>query len=135
MKKFIIASALACGLLTTSCTTVPGTDPITGNPIATEVTNIQAIAVQICAFEPTVATVTGILATFVPGASPVAAITNQVAQSICSAVTAKAGRLGGSMMVNGVPINGSFVARNRKGGRKGSPMVNGVVVDGHFVGQ
>lgn len=130
MKKFLVLAALALG----GCSTVPGVDPITGNPIATEVANIQAQAVQICAFEPTAATVTNILATFIPGASPVTAIINQVAQSICGAVTAKSFRIGqGAAMVNGIPVNGSFVAR-RRGGRYRSPMVNGVVVDGHFVG-
>ena len=112
MKRFLISTALACGLLTSSCTTVPGVDPITGNPIATEITNIQALAVQICAFQPTAATVAAILATFVPGAAPVTEIINQVAQSICGAVTAKAYRRGarhGFARVNGVPIDGQFV--------------------------
>jgi hypothetical protein len=74
MKKFLIVPALACSLLASSCTTVPGVDPITGNSIATEITNVQALAVQICSFQPTAATVSAIIATFVPGASPVEAI-------------------------------------------------------------
>src|ERR1017187_1481286 len=135
MNKFLVASALAGSLFVASCTTVPGVDPITGNPISTEVTNITAAAVAICGFEPTAATVTNILATFIPGASPVAAIVNQVAGSICNAVTAKAVRLGGiAPQVNGVTISGRFVQRGRHGVKHGAS-VNGVVVDGHFVNQ
>lgn len=130
MKKFLVLAALALS----GCSTVPGVDPITGNPIATEVTKIQAAAVKGCSFEPTFATVSDILATFIPGASPVTAIIDQVAKSICDAVTAKSFRLGqGAAMVNGIPVNGSFVARKRSG-RYRSPMVNGVVIDGRFVG-
>jgi len=116
MNKFVIATALSGSVLLSSCATVPGVDPITGKPVATEVANITATAITICGFEPTAATVTNILATFIPGASPIAAIVEQVAQSICNAVTAKGGRYGGAApQVNGVPIDGHFIKRARHG--------------------
>lgn len=114
MKRFLASSAIVGALLLGSCTTVPGVDPITGQPIATEVANIQALAVQICAFQPTAATVTAILGTLIPGASPVTTVINQVASSICAAVTKPAFRAGGAFPeVNGIPIQGHFVAGRR----------------------
>ena len=116
MNKFLIASALSSAVLLSSCATVPGVDPITGKPVATEVANITAAAVAICGFEPTAATVTNILASFIPGASPIVMIVDQVARSICSAVTAKGARYGGAApQVNGVTIQGHFVQRARHG--------------------
>jgi len=118
MNKFLIASALAGSLVLASCATVPGIDPITKNPIANEVTNITAAAIAICGFQPTAATITNILATFIPGASPITNIINQVAGSICNAVTTKSARYGGAApQVNGVPIQGRFVQSRRHGVR------------------
>jgi hypothetical protein len=117
MRKFLGKVAVAGSLLLGGCaTTGTGIDPITGNPIATEIANIEAQAVKYCGFLPTEATITAILATLVPGAAPVTVIINQVAQSICAAVVpAASGRLRGAAwpQVNGVPINGHFV----RGGR------------------
>ena len=112
MKRFLIVPALALGLLVSSCATVPGVDPITGGQITTEVTNVQEAATQICGFLPTASTVTNILASFITGASPIATVVNQVAASICSAVTAKSLRRGaGPPRVRGVAIHGTFVRR------------------------
>ena len=117
MRKFLASTVVAGSLLLGGCaTTGTGIDPITGQPIATEIANVQALAVQICAFQPTEATVAAILATLVPGAAPVATVITQAAQAICAAVASPAGRLRGAAWpeVNGVPINGHFVSR---GGR------------------
>jgi hypothetical protein len=119
MRNLLASAVVAGSLLLGGCATTgttTGTDPITGQPIATEIANVQALAVKICAFQPTEATVAAILATLVPGAAPVTAIISQVAASICSAVAAPAARLRGAAWpeVNGVPINGHFVSR---GGR------------------
>ena len=134
MNKFFISTALAGSLLMAGCSTVPGVDPITGNPIATEVAQITAAAIAICSFEPTAATVTAILGTLIPGAAPVTQVINQTANAICAAVVPKAARLGGaySAKVNGIPINGRFV-QSRRHGVKHRATVNGIFVDGQFV--
>ena len=114
MNKFLLASALSGSLLVASCATVPTVDPITGTKVVPEVTKIMTSAVAICGFEPTAATVAAILASFIPGASPIASIVNQVASSICNAVTAKSARYGGAApSVNGIAIAGHFVQSGR----------------------
>jgi hypothetical protein len=117
MRKFLASTAVAGSLLLGGCaTTGTGVDPITGQPIATEIANIQALAVKICGFQPTEATVAAIVATFIPGSASIVTIINQVAQSICAAVVpAASGRLRGAAWpeVNGVPINGHFVSSGR----------------------
>jgi len=116
MNRLLIASALSSALLLSSCATVPGVDPITGTSMTTEVNAAIAKAIQICGYQPTFATVTNIIATFIPGASPISAIADQVGRAVCSAVTAKGARYGGAApQVNGVPINGHFVQRARHG--------------------
>ncbi len=111
MRKLLISASLACGLLTSSCTTLtPGVDPITGGNIAAEITQVQALATQICAFEPTAQTIAAILSTFAPGVAPISAIVFQAANSICSAVSTKSYRRGaGLVKVRGVAIFGRFV--------------------------
>ncbi len=120
-RKRIIISALFAGTLS-GCATVPGAVPTggvapSGNLVVTEVIKVQALTVRLCAFEPTAATVAAILASLVPGAAPVTALVSQIAQSICSAVTApKIVAFGGGApplppMVNGVQIDGHFVRR------------------------
>lgn len=78
---------------------------------AETIAQIQKGTQVACSFVPTAASVANILAALYPAAqAPVGAAT-EVAQQICSAVTAKSARHGGSS----------------------APTVAGVVVDGHFV--
>lgn len=78
---------------------------------AETIAQIQKGTQVACSFVPTAASVANILAALYPAAqAPVGAAT-EVAQQICSAVTAKSARRGGSS----------------------APTVAGVVVDGHFV--
>lgn len=108
MKKLVLASTL----LLSACTTVPVVNPNTGNPVVTDVAKVQALAVKICAFEPTAATVTAIIASLVPGASPTVTLISQIAQSICDAVAPKVqALLSAPPAVNGVPVEGRFVRR------------------------
>jgi hypothetical protein len=120
MRKLLTlpALAIACGLLLSSCATIPPgggtaiiTDPITGGLVSTEVAGIQAAVAQGCSFEPAYATVANILSTFIPGAAPIATIIDQAARGICSAITAKSFRRGGAPpRYRGIAIKGRFVA-------------------------
>lgn len=105
MKTLLIAPVLAGSLFLAGCNTT--TDSAN---VAAQIAAAQQTAAQICGYLPTVSTVTSILATFVPGASPINDVAVQVAQAICGAVTAKSVRRGGSApMVRGVVIHGRFV--------------------------
>jgi hypothetical protein len=104
--KVLLAPALAGSLFLAGCDTSG-----TAANIAAEISAVQQTATQICGFLPTVGTVTSIISTFIPGAVPINDEALQVAQMICSAVTAKSvRRSGGSApMVRGVPVQGRFV--------------------------
>lgn len=110
MKKLAILAVLSLG----ACTTVPVTNPSTGNPVVTDVMKIQALAIKICAFEPTAETVTNIITSLVPGASPTVTLISQIAHSICDAMVPKVQAfMSAPPAVNGVPIEGRFVKRRR----------------------
>jgi hypothetical protein len=76
-----------------------------------QIAETQKTTQTICAFVPTAASVAGILSALYPAASAPVGVATQVASQICSAVTAKGARRGGSHQ----------------------PTVAGVVVEGHFV--
>lgn len=82
-----------------------------------EVVKIQATAVRLCGFLPTVDTVLALMA-----ANPLVATGTVIARKICTAVTARkpsmmlAGMAGGSppIIVDGVVIEGEFVNPKEK---------------------
>jgi hypothetical protein len=101
------------------------TDPTTGLPTIDQNTlnsveaQIQTTAANVCKFEPTIASVAGVIASFV-SAGAVVDLVNQAAQSICTAVAnapvtpAKVGhktvmRLTQPVTANGVKIDGYFM--------------------------
>lgn len=103
IKMLPVLAALALG----GCAGVPLPDIQT--KVDTTVAQIQSIAVQICRFEPTIATVTRIIATLA-GAGEFGTTATAVANSICAAVTAKSVRRGGKgPTFRGVAIRGRFV--------------------------
>lgn len=107
MRKILITAALVASL--GGCATAPVTTPVSVTNVVSEV---QAIAQEVCGFLPVAQTILGI---FSSGAFTSAAA---VASAICSAVnqTPAAGRLGGRLRagvgtptVSGVPVVGRFV--------------------------
>jgi hypothetical protein len=122
-RKFLtIAVAVAAVSLGACATTNPdgtprvggGVAPIlapTGSPQIDEfVVKVQDFAIQACGFQPTAATITGILSTFIPGAVPINALATQITTGICSAVTKKGFRRGGAApSYRGVKISGTRV--------------------------
>jgi hypothetical protein len=125
IKKFVTVAALFGAMALGGCATsgvLPGIGVNTtpGNVLASNadveagILAVRAQAVKLCAFQPTVATVSNLVASignvFVPGIGLVATTVNSIAGSICGAVTAKSVRRGGSLpSVRGVPIKGRFV--------------------------
>lgn len=108
MKKLVLASTLLLG----ACTTVPGVNSPVTPPVVNDIMKIQALAVKICSFEPTAATVNAILASLVPGAAPTLTLISQVAHSICNAVAPPIQAfVSTAPTVNGVPVEGRFVKR------------------------
>jgi hypothetical protein len=110
MKKALLFSTLAGSLLLGSCA---GTG-VTPGTIQSAVTAVQQAAVSACGFLPTAATVSGILATLVPGVAAIEQLIASTAQQICAAVAPVkvAGRLRASTAaptVNGVTVHGRFV--------------------------
>src|SRR6185436_7655476 len=93
--------ALLASLLLAGCATTPGGAP---NPI---IAQVQAIAIQACAFEPTVKTILSILAL----GNPLLGTASSIADAICAAVT---------------PKTASALKRN-------PPQVGGVVIHGKFI--
>lgn len=75
---------------------------------------VQDAAAKVCAFVPTVSTVTGIIASFIAGGAPINAIVTSVAHAICQAVappkaSMKRRAAAGPPMVMGVPVQGYFL--------------------------
>jgi hypothetical protein len=108
MRKIALLSALAASLLMSSCA---GTG-ITPTVVQNAVTQVQQAAVAACGFLPTAATVSGILATLVPGVATAEAAVVSAAQQICAAVAPvkTSARLKVVVpTVNGVPVHGRFV--------------------------
>lgn len=107
MKNILATVTLAGALGLGGCVTTGGFTPEQEAQIAA----VQAAAVQVCGFLPTVSTITQIVSSFVPGAGAGVAVGTQIAQAICGAVTAKGLKKGvaGTPMVNGVAVKGQFV--------------------------
>lgn len=120
-KKLLILSVLGATLALGACSGVPvvvapggtTTPPtsVTGDPTTDA---ILAATVKACGFLPTVSTVTGIIASFVPGGAPVNSLVTSIASSICNAVAPKASAM-------------------RRGAVLTPPIVNGVIIEGRFI--
>jgi hypothetical protein len=139
MRKILLSTALASTLFMGACSSL-GTLPV---EIQTAVTQTQAIARAICAFEPTAATIGAVAASLFPGGGAIDTVANGVAAAICAAVagtpvpttpvpvsiTASSARGGAArgVSINGVPIEGRFSSKARK-----AKMINGVVLNGNF---
>lgn len=122
MTKNYIALALAAALSSASlvgCATNPvtGTQTIDVAQITAIEAEVQKTTAIVCGFVPTVGTIAGVVASFVPGGAAATTLATQVANAICSAVgPAKmsghrrlAMRRGTAPVVNGVPIEGYFI--------------------------
>ncbi len=111
IKKLFLATALCSAVALGGCATTTTGGVTTTPDISAEIAQVQKIATQVCGFLPAASTVSGIIASFVPGAAPINGIATQVANAICGAVTAKSVKLKGAARptVNGVAIYGNFV--------------------------
>jgi len=107
MRKFLMMIPLAATLGFAGCTSTGGID--TGQIAAYE-QQVQQIAVSICGFLPTAATVLNIFV-----GNPALGTAEAIAQAICNAVTPSAqlqARKRATMPnVGGVPVHGRFVGR------------------------
>jgi Holliday junction resolvasome RuvABC endonuclease subunit len=103
--SFAIASGLSVGMMLGGCAT---TSTTTQTP-AQIVSSVQTIAVQVCGFLPTAATITDIFLS----SNPAYQTAEAIGQAICAAVAPvkQAGRFGSgpSPMVGGVAVHGKFV--------------------------
>lgn len=84
----IVAASLLAGCATSS-NGVPPIDPAV-------ITNIQNTVTRICGYVPAAITVANIIATFAGGTN-IVALTSQIANGICGAVTSKSARYGGKL--------------------------------------
>lgn len=116
MKRYLAIFALIGSYALAGCTSAPPGDGITRpnitGPSLTQpggvtdaIKQVQTTATQICSFQPTVNTVASLL-NFV--GVPYIGMASDIAQQICSAVTAKSARRGGARL-HGVKIRGKFV--------------------------
>jgi hypothetical protein len=107
MRKFILVAAL--GLALSGCVT-SGTGVNVGT-VTSIIAQVQAATTAACGYLPAASSVANILATFVSGGALVVGGAEAAANAICSALSAKAGRFGGSRVVRvrGVILHGRFV--------------------------
>lgn len=124
MKKLPLAFALVAGLSLASCAT--GTTTLTPATLTTTLTTVEndiiGFAQSLCSFQPSVATVEGIISTLYPGAALVTVPEQAIAATICGAVPPAAvvaaaklsGRLGATPILypgTNIVIHGTYVAR------------------------
>jgi hypothetical protein len=96
VKSLLLLSAFAlAGCATTGGTTIT-------------VAQVEAAAVTACSFLPTAATVAALIT-----ANPNVATAEQLAAALCSLASAKAGRLGATMMPSNVVIPSGFVVHGK----------------------
>jgi hypothetical protein len=112
----VAAAAISLGACAHNGLPQPGAGPApilapTGNPkFDAVVSEVQNYTAQACGYQPTAATITGILATFIPGAAPINSLVTQITTGICAAVTKKGFRRGGpAPSYRGVKIQGTRV--------------------------
>jgi hypothetical protein len=108
MRNLVLASALSLSLAGCATAPVPAPSPV-ATPATGIVSQVQSATVTACKFLPTAQTVLNLAGLFtdVSALGPVTSI----AQQICAAVAAPAGRLGrrAEPRVRGVAIKGRFV--------------------------
>lgn len=104
MRSFKMIGMAALLLASTSLGACTSHGAIGGTPGTTDSTTqvsqivqqIQATAVQVCSFQPTIATVTNIIGTFTSAGSVIGSV-NDIAGQICSAISVpKSSRRGGA---------------------------------------
>ncbi len=108
MKRYI---SMLAAIALAGCATTGGVPSTGGGDV---IDKIRQYAVLYCSFEPTISTISQIVASFGgPGAVAGEAVVEQVARSICAAVapkkTARLRAKGPPPEVNGVVIHGRFV--------------------------
>ena len=103
-KVLVLCAALSLG----GCATT-GTGGTTS--VSSTAAQVQAAAVMVCGFLPTVASVSSILAALIPGGGAVEQLVASAADQICAAVLpAKSGKLGAKVpTVHGIVVHGRFV--------------------------
>jgi hypothetical protein len=130
MQKNYIALALAAAISTVSLGGC-ATDPTTGLPtisptVLTSVEqDVQAGAAALCGFVPTIASVAGVVATFINGGTAVVNIATAATQAICNAVTAAPTTAPTASVIRG---KRTMVRRLLT-----TPTVNGVAINGYFI--
>lgn len=106
LRKLMIGPVLAIALSLGACASGGGGGPIPADTVS----QIQATARQVCGFVPTVSTVASVIATFTGGGAIVDMV-SQVANGICTAISAKGVRRGATPKYRGVVIRGDYVGR------------------------
>lgn len=104
MKRFLTIAALSLSLA--------GCNP---DQIDKSYEKVQAAAVKVCGFVPTISTVAGVLAALT-GTTPAADVVKLAADKICAAVTKpsiQALESGYTPNVDGVPVEGYFVSKKK----------------------
>lgn len=132
MIKRIVVLAAALGTLTLGACSTLNNLPV---QITTAASQTQEIAKALCAFEPTVATVAGVIAALYPNGGAIATVASGAASAICDAVTAKSATLRSAAVptVAGVIIEGRFITKSEQKAAKRSLSVSGVPIEGRFV--
>lgn len=120
-RSILLAAALGSALMLGACGTAsniptPGGAAPTTPGAEETIAKAQQTAAKICAFVPTVSTVTGIIASFINGGAAINDMATAVAKSVCNAVAPSASlrgaaASGGAPVVNGVPVQGYFLAK------------------------
>lgn len=111
-KRSLITGAAMLGALSLgACATTPGSSVPTIDPAV--ISQVQNTTAQVCGFVPTVQTVQSIAASFFTDGSLINSVVTQVENAICAAVKPKASarRMVSRPMVNGVPVEGYFLAK------------------------
>jgi len=108
LKKIATITTLAGALALGACGTTGGLPASTTTTDPTVSSVIQAVRTG-CAYVAPASQVASIITTFTGGSS-IVDLVGTVANSICSAVTAKGASRGVSPSVNGVPLTGHFLA-------------------------
>lgn len=95
MRKFAIAVAAVAAFTLSACGTTGTTGGFTKDQLNAIIQQIQAATASACAFQPTAASITSLIAAMYPAAAPFTSIVNDVAGAICKApVTAAAVKRG-----------------------------------------
>lgn len=105
-RKFIIVGAACAGALALGACDAAS--------VASQIQKVRQFTLQICSFVPTASSVANLLAVYVPSGPAVVSVAEQVANSICDQASKsgfRRGAAGPQIVVQGVPITGTFVAK------------------------